>query len=328
MAVLPALRLPCAAAFRAAPLSFLSTIFPYAASMAAAGLIESLLTLQLVDGLVDDGTRGSTSAECRGQGVANLLAGLSGGIGGCTLIGQSLIATDAGGTARLAAVVMSLALALGVVACAPLLAAVPIGSLVGLMLVVCHSTFSWSSLRLIGRIPAVDTAVLAIVSAIVVYKDLAVAVVAGTILSALSFAWSQAKRVALDVADPTPHLPTRGLAQLQTVDGLLFFGSARHFQQLFSEQPPLDPAVTCVILDFLPARILDLSAVEAIGAVAARFGALGKTVVLRHLPSDLADLLRSDAGSYLLIESDKITDPVYSSAIHGVGKVDLKHAYF
>ena len=95
--MLPKLAIPCAGAFKAAPLGFLSTIFPYAASMAAAGLIESLLTLQLVDGLVDDGTRGSTSAECRGQGLANVAAGLSGGIGGCALIGQSLIATDAGG---------------------------------------------------------------------------------------------------------------------------------------------------------------------------------------------------------------------------------------
>ena len=312
-AVLPKLALPCVGAFKASPLSFLSTIFPYAASMAAAGLIESLLTLQLVDGLVDDGTRGSTSAECRGQGVANVAAGLTGGIGGCALIGQSLIATDAGGTARLAGVVMSLALALGIVVGAPLLAAVPIGSLVGLMLVVCHSTFNWSSLRLIGSIPPIDTVVLAIVSVVVVCKDLAVAVVVGTVLSALSFAWTQSTRVALDVSDLADH-PTHGHVLTHSVRGQLFFGSARHFQQLFAEQPLPLPDVDCLILDFLYARILDLSAVEAIGAVAARFGAQGKKVVLRHLPQDLADLLRRDAGPELVVEKDKSTDPEYGSA--------------
>ena len=218
---------------------------------------------------------------------------------------------------------------------APLLASVPIGSLVGLMLVVCHSTFSWSSLRLLGRIPAIDTLVLAIVSAIVVWKDLAVAVVVGTILSALSFAWTQSKRVTLDVSD-TATTQTYGSmtttvtqadgsksttddpAQLITVEGLLFFGSARHLQQLFAEEAPPDPAVVTVVLDFLPARILDLSAVEAIRGVATRFGGLGKRVVLRHLPPALADLLRADAPPYLTVESDKVTDPSYSTAAVGV----------
>ena len=202
--------------------------------MAAVGLIESLLTLQLVDGLVDDGTQGSTSAECRGQGVANVLSGLSGGMGGCALIGQSLINIDSGGTSRLSGVVMSAALALGVVVGAPLLAAVPIASLVGLMFVVCASTFSWSSLRLLGRIPTVDVVVLVLVSVITVCKDLAVAVVAGTILSALAFAWTQSTQVAATTRAERRRGRGGAAATVYALEGQIFFGSARAFQELFA----------------------------------------------------------------------------------------------
>ena len=181
------------------------------------------------------------------------------------------------------------------------------------MFVVCHSTFAWSSLRLVGRIPLIDAVVLALVSVVVVVKDLAVAVVVGTVLSALSFAWTQSRRVSLDTAPLAPGATT----QEYVVDGILFFGSARHFVQLFTEQPAPDAQSTCVVLDFLHARILDLSAVEAIGAVASRFGAAGKQVVLRHLPAELAAILQRDAASerpYLRIEQDTQTDPVYGSA--------------
>jgi SulP family sulfate permease len=175
---LPKLALPAVA-----PSEMFTTILPFAATMAAVGCIESLLTLQIVDGMVDDGKRGSTKAECVGQGVGNMMSGLTGGIGGCALLGQSIINVQSGGGgSRWSGMSMALFLAAGIVYGAPLLATVPVASLVGIMLLVCQATFSWSSLRLIRKIPRLDAAVIALVSILTVERDLAQAVVAGTLL--------------------------------------------------------------------------------------------------------------------------------------------------
>ena len=300
------------------------------------------------------GTQGSTSAECKGQGIANVLSGLSGGMGGCALIGQSLINIDSGGTSRLSGVVMSAALALGIVVGAPLLAAVPIASLVGLMFVVCASTFSWSSLRLLGRIPKVrpralrapcararrsrprgcgkearfpppsslpkvDVFVLVLVSVITVCKDLAVAVVAGTILSALAFAWTQSTQVAATTRAERRRGRGGAAATVYALEGQIFFGSARAFQELFAAALE-DPAPE-VVLDFAGARVLDHSGAEAIASVCARFGAAGRTVRLRRLSADCAALLDAlhapgdAARAYQIVEVDAAEDPVYKSAI-------------
>ena len=275
LAVIPKLGIPAFTALTSAPLATLGVIAPYAATMATVGLVESLLTLQLVDGLVDDGTRGSTRQECIGQGLGNLFSGLTGGQGGCALIGQSLINVQSGGTSRLSGVAMSLFLALGLIAAAPVLGQVPIAALVGVMLLVCQSTFAWSSLRLVNKIPKTDLVCIALVSLVTVYRDLAQAVGIGTIVSALSFAWKQSTRVKARMSDgaeaygggdakPGPSKNGKGrLVGWRTykVDGPIFFGSTQTFSGLFDPKDDPDD----VVIDFTDSRVMDQSAMEVCG---------------------------------------------------------------
>ncbi|GMI51843.1 hypothetical protein TeGR_g7817, partial [Tetraparma gracilis] len=237
LAMLPKVALP------SVPFSLatLKIILPVAATVAVVGLIESLLTLQLLDGIVDDGTRGSTWKECRGQGLGNVASALCGGMGGCALIGQSIMNVEAGGTKRLSGVAMALSLGVGIMAAAPMLSQIPIAALTGIMLLVCQSTFNWSSLRLLGKIPRLDAAVIFLVSYITVVEDLAVATLAGTVLSALSFAWKQSTVVSV--------LKEGGTYKLS---GPIFFASTGTFARLFSPKDLLEEAVT---LDFTNARV-------------------------------------------------------------------------
>mmetsp|Transcript_10748 Transcript_10748/g.22842 ORF Transcript_10748/g.22842 Transcript_10748/m.22842 type:complete len:624 (-) Transcript_10748:245-2116(-) len=176
-------------------LETLKIVLPYAITMAAVGAIESLLTVQLVDGIMEDGSS-STKQECIGQGLGNIAAGLTGGIGGCALLGQSIINVESGGGfSRLSGMSVSVFLALGILAGAPLLANIPIAALVGVMFTVCQSTFSWSSLRIIHKIPRLDAFVIFLVSFVTVRDDLAKAVVVGTVASALGFAWKQSTEI-------------------------------------------------------------------------------------------------------------------------------------
>eukprot|EP00629_Pelagomonadales_sp_RCC1024_P017245 CAMPEP_0119285058 /NCGR_PEP_ID=MMETSP1329-20130426/31471_1 /TAXON_ID=114041 /ORGANISM="Genus nov. species nov., Strain RCC1024" /LENGTH=606 /DNA_ID=CAMNT_0007285759 /DNA_START=70 /DNA_END=1887 /DNA_ORIENTATION=- len=285
LAVLPRVGLP------RVPLSAatLGVVWPYAVTMAAVGCIESLLTMQLVDGMVDDGARGSTRRECVGQGLGNVASGLTGGIGGCALLGQSVINAESGGAAsRLSGASMALFLAAGIVGFAPLLGKVPIASLVGVMLVVCQSTFSWSSLRILRRIPRLDAFVIGLVSWVTVRHDLAKAVVAGVVASALGFAWKQSTKIAAS-ARVEPETQWKSYA----LSGPLFFGSTTAFADLFDVAN--DPEN--VVLDFDDCRVADHSALEAINDLAARYGALGKTVHLRRLSSDCSTLLRRLSGT-------------------------------
>ena len=230
--------------------------------------------------------KGSTSAECEGQGLANVASALTGGMGGCALLGMSLVNIDSGGTARLAGVAFSAALAALALAApaGPVVAAVPVPAVAGLMLSVAASTFSWSSLRLLGRARRADAAVLALVSVTTACRGLAPAVAAGTVLSSLAFAWDMSVRVAAparDTASVHGYDAIMGrageTARVFEVEGNVFFGSARPFRQLFAgEAAGAGPAL--VFLDFGRARVLDHSGVEAVANVCARLRALGKKV--------------------------------------------------
>jgi SulP family sulfate permease len=320
----------------------LKIVAPYAITMASVGAIESLLTMQLLDNIVDDGKTGSTKKECFGQGIGNVASGITGGIGGCALLGQSVINVQSGGgLSRLSGMSVSLFLALGIVCGAPLLANIPIATLVGVMLTVCQSTFSWSSLRIINKIPKLDALVIFLVSFITVKDDLAKAVVAGVIASALGFAWKQSTGItstSTTIPSPTSTTTTTTTTtatatatttewKSYNINGPLFFGSTTQFIKLFNVKD--DP--TDIVIDFTNSRVYDHSALEAIHNIADKYDEVGKKVHLRHLSDDCTRLLTTlhgdgkigsdnDDGSdrrlpyKLIIESDPRTDPVYSIA--------------
>jgi len=305
LSMLPHLGLP-AVPWLASPLQTFSILLPYAATMAAVGLVESLLTLQLVDGIMEDGKRGDTSKECIGQGLGNIASGLTGGMGGCAMIGQTQVNVQAGATSRLAGISMASFLGVGIVAAAPVLGQVPVAALVGIMFVVCQSTFAWSSLRIMRKVPRSDAAVIVLVSLVTVVKDLAMAVVAGTILSALAFSWQQSTNLRAETE-------VKGGWKTYRLRGLLFFGSTQQFSDVFAVQEDPDD----VILDFAESRVLDHSALEAINSLAASYGELGKRLHLRHLSSDCAGLLERLNGTmppYEIVEADPKTDPIYEVA--------------
>mmetsp|Transcript_19651 Transcript_19651/g.45796 ORF Transcript_19651/g.45796 Transcript_19651/m.45796 type:complete len:647 (-) Transcript_19651:121-2061(-) len=308
LGILPKFGLP-AVPWLSAPLETLGVMLPYAATMAAVGLVESLLTLQLVDGILDEGERGDTSQECIGQGLGNIASGLTAGMGGCAMIGQTQVNVQSGATTRLAGMAMALFLGVGIVGAAPLLGKVPIAALVGIMFIVCESTFAWSSLRIVGKIPKFDAAVIAIVSFVTVVKDLAVAVVVGTILSALRFAWQQSAIISCKTSTDEQGW------RVYSPSGALFFGSVQNFNDNFKVQE--DPSD--VVVDFANCRVLDHSALEAINTLAARYGEAGKVIHLRHLSSDCYGLLEKLNGpgalpDYEQLEPDPVEDPVYEVA--------------
>lgn len=303
--------------FVASPWKTLSIILPYAITMAAVGSIESLLTLQLLDGIIDDGKRGSTKREMIGQGIGNFASGLTGGIGGCALIGQSLInAQSGGGISRLSGMSMAIFLALGIVSFAPLLGKIPVVALAGVMLLVCQSTFSWGPLRLFGKIPNLDAFIIVLVTFVTVHDDLAKAVVVGTVTSALGFAWKQSTSISATVSYTKlipPSGPILPSVKSYNIKGPLFFGTSQIFSRLFNvKEDPGD-----VVIDFTESRVFDHSALEAINSIADRYGAFGKRVYLRHLSSDCATLLEKVHSNglppYEIVESNR-NDPVYGVA--------------
>jgi len=312
LAVLPSIGLP------AVPFSMetLNVVLPFAITMAAVGSIESLLTMQLLDGIADDGKRGSTSKENIGQGIGNMCSGLTGGIGGCALIGQSLINMESGGgKSRLSGMSMALFLGMGIVAAAPLLANVPIATLVGVMLLICQGTFNWSSLRLLNRIPRLDAAIIGLVSYTTVAHDLAKAVVAGTIASALGLAWKLSTSISTSTDMVSSPIEKGSKWKSYSLSGPLYFGSTRQFASLFdAKNDPED-----VIVDFTNSRVMDHSAIEAINELADKYGVAGKKVHLRHLSKNCADMLarlhKGGLPPYEIIESDPGTDPVYDVAV-------------
>ncbi|MFW2372593.1 MAG: SulP family inorganic anion transporter [Gammaproteobacteria bacterium] len=280
-------------------LETLMIIFPYAIILAAVGLIESLLTLSLIDEVTN--TRGRGNRECVGQGIANTVTGFFGGMGGCAMIGQSMINVNSGGHKRLSGISAALFLLSFILFASSLIEGIPMAALVGVMFIVVMGTFEWSSLRLMGKIPRHDAFVLVLVSAVTVMTDLAVAVVVGVIVSALVFAWEHAKHI-----DVKSYLDGKG-SKIYELSGPLFFGSVKNFRDLF--EPENDP--DDVIIEFQSSKVVDHSAIEAIDSLAERYIKAGKTLHLRHLSPECRQLL-TKAGD--LVEVNVMEDPKYHVA--------------
>jgi SulP family sulfate permease len=285
----------------AVPFNFetLMIILPYAFILAAVGLIESLLTLSLIDEVTN--TRGRGNRECIGQGIANTVTGLFGGMGGCAMIGQSMINVNSGGRQRLSGVAAALFLLIFILFASPLIERIPMAALVGVMFVVVLATFEWSSLRIMGKIPATDAFILILVSAVTVLTDLAIAVVVGVIVSALVFAWEHAKHINIKTYDDEKG------SRVHELNGPLFFGSVKNFLELFNPEDDPDD----VIIEFQNSRVADHSAIEAIDTLAERYIRAGKILHLRHLSEECRKLLKK-AGD--LVEVNVMEDPRYHVA--------------
>jgi SulP family sulfate permease len=280
-------------------LATLKIIFPYAVILAAIGLIESLLTLSLIDEVTN--TRGRGNRECIGQGIANTTTGLFGGMGGCAMIGQSMINVNSGGHKRLSGVSAALFLLAFILFASSLIERIPMAALVGVMFIVVIGTFEWSSIRIFNKIPRHDAFVLVLVSGVTVATDLAIAVVVGVIVSALVFAWEHAKHI-----HAHSYIDENG-SKVYELDGPLFFGSVKNFREIFD--PDEDP--NDVIIEFYNSRVADHSAIEAIDSLAVRYIKAGKKLHLRHLSVECKQLL-DNAGD--LVEVNCLEDPSYHIA--------------
>ncbi len=260
-------------------LATLKIILPYSVLAASVGLIESLLTLTLVDELTD--TRGKGNRECIGQGAANMLCGLFGGMGGCAMIGQSMINIKSGGRGRLSGITAAVALLALVMVGSGFIQMIPVAALVGVMFMVVISTFAWSSIGQMRKIPRSDAFIIILVSAVTVFEDLAIAVLVGVIVSALVFAWKKGSQI-----DIHSEIDQKG-SKVYRLRGQVFFGSVRNFAELFN--PAEDP--DDVIIDFHYARVHDHSGIEAINTLASRYTRLGKTLHLVDLSPECSRLL-------------------------------------
>jgi len=278
-------------------LETLGIIFPYAAIVAGVGLIESLLTLNIVDEITE--TRGRSNKEAVAQGTANILSGFFSGMGGCAMIGQSLINTSNGARARLSGIVAALMLLAFIMFGAPLIERVPMAALTGLMIMVALGTFEWASLRTFRRMPKSDVLVMILVTLVTVFlHNLALAVLVGVIISALVFAWDNAKRIRA-----RKYIDEAGVKHYE-IYGPLFFGSIGLFNEKFDVQG--DPEE--VIIDFQESRIVDMSAIEALNKITERYLKVGKKVHLKHLSSDCLKLLKNADE---IIEVNVLEDPTY-----------------
>ena len=285
------------------PLSLetLKIIFPYAFILAAIGLIESLLTLNLVGEITNK--RGGASQECLAQGLANTVTGFFGGMGGCAMIGQSIINVRSGGRTRIAGIAAALFLLIFILYASTYIEMIPIAALVGVMFMVVIGTFAWNSLKILFFVPRSDALVTILVTVVTVLEDLAVAVIVGVIVSALVFAWKSASRIrAIERSSKTE----KG-AKVYEIEGPLFFSSTNSFIEIFN--PNKDPEV--IIIDFARSKVIDQSALKAIEDIADKYNSLGKKVKLRHLTRDCHKLL-SKAGQ-LVVDSDD--DPDYGIAV-------------
>ena len=278
----------------------LEIIFPYAVILAAIGLIESLLTLNLVGEMT--GKRGGASQECIAQGLANTATGFFGGMGGCAMIGQSMINVKSGGRTRIAGIAAALFLLIFILVGAPVIEMIPLAALVGVMFMVVIGTFAWNSFKILRKVPYTDAFVTILVTIVTVISDLAVAVVVGVIVSALAYAWNNARRIHAHT-----EISENG-AKIYRIQGPLFFGSSDGFLELFDVQN--DPNE--VIIEFSDSRVVDQSALQAIEAVAGKYELANKRIQLRHLSRDCHSLL-TKAG-HLVIDSDD--DPDYALAVN------------
>jgi sulfate permease, SulP family len=276
-------------------------ILPYAVILAAIGLIESLLTLNLVGDMT--GKRGGASQECIAQGVSNTVTGFFGGMGGCAMIGQSMINVKSGGRTRVAGIAAAVFLLLFILVGSSVIELIPLAALVGVMFMVVIGTFAWNSLTILRKVPKMDAFVILLVTVVTVMEDLAVAVVVGVIVSALAYAWNNARRI----NSTTRESATEKGAKVYEINGPLFFGSSDGFTELFEVETDPDT----VIVDFKDSRVVDQSALQAIEAIAAKYEAVGKRIQLRHLSRDCHQLLTT--AGHLMVDSDD--DPDYEIAV-------------
>ncbi|MEX0290986.1 MAG: SulP family inorganic anion transporter [Flavobacteriaceae bacterium] len=279
-------------------------IFPYAAIVAGVGLIESLLTLNIVDEITE--TRGRGNKEAVAQGTANVLSGFFSGMGGCAMIGQSLINTSNGARARLSGIVAAIMLLVFIMFGADLIEQVPMAALTGLMIMVALGTFEWASLRTFRRMPKSDVLVMVLVTLVTVFlHNLALAVLVGVIISALVFAWDNAKRIRA-----RKHIDEHGVKHYE-IYGPLFFGSVSMFNEKFDVLNDPDE----VVIDFKESRVVDMSAIEALNKITERYMKVGKTVHLKHLSRDCKRLLKN---ADTLIEVNVLEDPTYKVVVDKV----------
>ncbi len=275
----------------------LQIIFPYAAIVAGVGLIESLLTLNIVDEITE--TRGRGNKEAVAQGIANILSGFFSGMGGCAMIGQSLINISSDARARLSGIVASIMLLIFIMYGSSLIEQVPIAALTGLMIMVSIGTFEWASLKTFNKMPKSDIFVMVIVTLVTaIIHDLAMAVIIGVIISALVFAWDNAKRIRA-----RKHVDDSGVKHYE-IYGPLFFGSTTAFAEKFDVQNDPDE----IIVDFKESRIVDMSAIEAVNKLTERYLKMGKVVHLKHLSPDCITLLEN---ADQLIDVNVMEDPTY-----------------
>lgn len=280
-------------------------IFPFALTLAGVGLIESLMTMTLIDEITE--TRGRGNKECIGQGTANVVCGMFGGMGGCAMVGQSLINVNSGGRGRTSSVVAAVCLLLFVLFLSKWIEMIPMAALVGVMFMVVIGTFEWASLKMFRRVPRSDMAVMVLVTGYTVaMHDLATAVILGVVVSAVVFAWRHATHMGADV-----KLNEHG-SKIYQLHGPLFFASASSFKEMFD--PRNDP--DDVVIDFYYTRVYDQSGLEAINAVADKYRQLGKRLHLTHLSPECRQLL-DRAGD--LVEVNLSEDPQYHVAIERLG---------
>ena len=275
-------------------------ILPYACILAAIGLIESLMTLNLIDELTD--SHGSGNRECAAQGLGNIVNGFFGGMGGCAMIGQSIINIKSGGRGRLSGITAALALLGFILFGARYIEQVPIAALVGVMFMVVFGTFAWSSFQVWNKVPKSDVIVIVLVTSLTVIFDLAIAVLAGVVVSSLVFAWENAKRIRA-----RKHLDEHGVKHYE-IYGPLFFGSIELFNSKFDVQNDPDE----VVIDFKDSRIVDQSAIECVNKLTERYLKKGKNIHLRHLSSDCVKLIEK---AEKICDVNILEDPDYFVAI-------------
>lgn len=280
-------------------LETLGIILPVAVILAAIGLIESLLTLTLIDEITE--TRGRTSQECVGQGLGNTVSGFFGAMGGCAMIGQSMINIESGGRGRLSGITAAFALLGFILFAAPLIEQIPLAALTGLMFMVVIATFAWTSLKMMRHIPKEDAFVIILVTGVTIWQDLALAVIIGVIVSSLAFAWKAAHNIFV-----IEGRSEDGAHKVYKLHGPLFFGSITKFKELFN--PKNDENESDIVIDFANARVWDHSALEAIDSMASKYKEAGKTLHLVHLSPDCKILLKK-AGDF--VEVNQIEDPHY-----------------
>jgi sulfate permease, SulP family len=285
-------------------LETLKIIFPYSLILAAVGLIETLLTLNLIDDMTN--TRGRPNRESLAQGAANFVTGLFGGMGGCAMIGQSMINVNNGGLRRLSGISTALFLLSFILFTSKWIEMIPLAALIGVMFVVAFKTFEWGSFRLFGKIPRTDVIVGLLVAVITLFENLAIAVIVGVIFSALSFAWEHAKQI-----EAKNHTDENGW-KIYTLKGSLFFASIANFNGLFN--PIFDPEN--VVIDFKDAKVVDHSALEAIDSLAEKYIAAGKKLHIKHLSPDCIELLNKAKD---LVEVNFLEDPHYHVADNKLG---------